>query len=237
MNQRLIDLYHRHIGMAFDRQLRFADFLDREAGGENWNYTISTATLSFGRKVEFQALDLGSHAFPDNSWLWAWGNPHLKLTRVNRALADEVRTLAANTEVDAFAATAQLSCEELLGEDVSQESSHAFAAIVARELCFDAYYTIPFESGRGVAVIRDDRLKAVESLPLTRVLCVFPQAINAIPIPDQKATLIHYLEAYDVRPAIERQAIHAQHGCEELVATFDGHNRLTEIKGTANKKD
>src|SRR5262249_7972088 len=100
VDQALLTLYHRHVAVAFDRQMRLADFLDRyEASGKPYVYTISTATLEFGDAVRFTALDLGSHADPDNSWLWAWCNPHLKLTTANRKLGKAVRDLGADAGI------------------------------------------------------------------------------------------------------------------------------------------
>src|SRR5262245_9648327 len=94
MDQALIALYHRHIAATFDRQMRFADFLDREkVSGSVYQFTTSTATLEFGSTVRFVALDLGSTADPDNSWLWAWSHPQLNLTPANRALGDAVHQL------------------------------------------------------------------------------------------------------------------------------------------------
>src|SRR5262245_52146728 len=79
MDEQLLSLYHRDVGMAFDRQLRLADFLARKAPKEKPKYDISTATLTFG-KVEFEAPVLGSRQEHNNSWLWAWSDRNLKLT-------------------------------------------------------------------------------------------------------------------------------------------------------------
>src|SRR5690242_12884081 len=115
MDQALLALYNRHVGAAFDRQMRLADLLEREAGGEAWNYTISTACLEFGTSVRFEALNLGSHADPDNSWLWAWCNPHLNLTPANRELGEAVRKLGRDAGIVALVADRQVSCADLLG--------------------------------------------------------------------------------------------------------------------------
>src|SRR6478672_2472460 len=103
MDEQLITLYHRHAAAAFDRQVRFNEFLDRKAGGEDWEYDTDTATLSFG-KLKFEALFVGSHAFHNNSWLWGWSNKNLKLTITNRALGDTVRSVVHRLGVHALAA-------------------------------------------------------------------------------------------------------------------------------------
>src|SRR4051794_14669137 len=105
MDEQLIALYHRHVAAAYDRQMRLADFLEREAPGENWDYQISTATLRFGSRVSFAAHDLGSYADPDNSWMWVWCNPHLNLTPANREVAAAVQRMGQERGIPAFTAT------------------------------------------------------------------------------------------------------------------------------------
>jgi hypothetical protein len=236
MDQALLALYHRHVAAAFDRQMRLADFLEKEAGGQRWNYTISTATLEFGDKVRFEAFDIGTHADPDNSWLWAWCNPHLKLTEANHALGEAVRQLGQDVGVAAFAADRQLSCGDLLGPDVSPAAAHAFAAIVVGELQFDAYYTIPFTHGRATAVIRDKRLQSHVPNPVARIVTVFPQALAAFPIPDHEAAFVAYAKWYDLTIEKTPGIMHVlSHGKRALKATFDNRKRLTELEGTVSK--
>ena len=79
MDQQLIDLYHRHVGMAFDRQQRLADFLALKANGQRGKHDSERALLSFGSRFEFESPILGSHTTHNNSWLWAWSNRNIKL--------------------------------------------------------------------------------------------------------------------------------------------------------------
>jgi hypothetical protein len=232
MDEQLIALYHRHVATAFDRQLRLNDFLERHTDGQNWNYTISTATLEFGTQVQFEAHYLGSHAHPDNSWLWAWANPHLKLTAANRKLAKSVCALGSQTEVTAFSADRQFDLTPLFGDELSEHAAHIFGSVLGCELGYDAYYTIPFEHGRATALIRDDRLRLTEDFPINRILIVFPQVISALPVFDHKAALISYATAYrlTVTPVSDRLVITAAEG-GELTATFDTQGRLADLKG------
>jgi hypothetical protein len=234
MNQALIALYLRHVGIGFDRQLRLAEFLEREAAGQDWNYTISTATLTFGADVRFEAHDLGSHAAPDNSWLWAWANPHLKLTAANRELAAAVRSLALAAGVPEFAADRQFDLGPVLGELLSGQAAHVLALVIAGELGYDAYYTLPFAHGRAAAVIRDDRLRFVEDNPLNRIAFVFPQVLSALPILDHRAALLGYARALGVTVVAEEPGSVrlAAAGGGEQTATFDQLGRLTRLEGT-----
>lgn len=182
MDHALIALYHRHVAAAFDQQMRLLDLLEQDASGQPWNYKISTATLTFGDGVCFEALDIGSHADPDNSWLWAWVHPHLKLTPTNRKLGSRVRKLGQKVGVTAFEADCQISCLDILGDELSPIAAHVFSVVIARELGFDAYYTMPFEHGRASAVIRDDRLRQDRSNPAARIMRIFSEVLNGFPV-------------------------------------------------------
>ena len=130
MDQQLIALYHRHVASAFDRQLRFDDFLERKAAGRNWEYDSETATLAFG-KLKFEAPLVGSHAEHNNSWLWAWSNKHLKLTVTNRALGDTVRVLVHRLGVHALAAPG-FSLEPSSGSELTEDAAHVLGMVLPR---------------------------------------------------------------------------------------------------------
>jgi hypothetical protein len=234
MDQALIGLYHQHVAAAFDRQMRLSDYLQREGvDGAVYSHRTSTATLTFGDSVHFTAFDIGSHADPDNSWMWAWVHPHLKLTRDNRELGDAVRKLGREVSSPTLLADAQLSCEDALGVDLSESAAHVFAAVVAGVLGFDAYYTMPFTHGRFAVVIRDPRLQTKVPNAVARILTVFPQVLTAIPIANHRAALTAYGAYYGFTAEEAPQTIRLLNEGEEVVrATFDTENRMVEMTGT-----
>ncbi len=229
-NLPLIDLYHRHVGMGFDRQLRLAEFLEETADGEDWQYTTSTGTLTFGSNVQFDAHDLGSHATPDNSWLWVWNNPHLNLTPGNRTLAKAVRELGHRIGIAVFLANSKLDLDSVLGEELSEHAAHVFGIILAGEIRYDAYYTFPFTHGRVTVLIRDDRLRYSEESPLNRIGIAFPQVISALPVFDHRAALMGYAKSYGLKTSSEsEQVLITDAGKNILTATFDSLHRLAEL--------
>jgi hypothetical protein len=233
MDQALLSLYHEHVAVAFDRQLRFADFLEREAASEPYHFTTSKASLEFGNALRFVAYDLGSHATPDNSWLWVWCNPNLKLTPANKELADKIRKFGEERGIAAFTAERQISCDEHLGPDVSPDAAHVFAAIVAGEFGFDAYYTMPFANGRFATVIPDERLRDDMPNVVARILSTFPRVISAFPVPDQRAAFIAYAKHYRLSVEEKLQTVRVLvNGEEKLKAKFDRKHRLTTLTGT-----
>lgn len=230
MDEQLIALYHRHVAAAFDRQLRFNNFLDRKAGGEDWEYDTETATLAFG-KLKFEALLIGSHAFHNNSWLWAWSNKNLKLTITNRALGDTVRMLVHRLGLHALAAPG-FSIEPLLGPELTEDAAHVLGMILTRELDYNGYYLTPYDGGTGLTIIRDKRLDFTERQPLVRIITIFPQVIDALTVFDHKAAFMGYANDYGVAVAEEPGGVKLTHGKDELIATFDDLGRLTGIEGT-----
>jgi hypothetical protein len=229
MDHQLIALYHRHVGPAFDRQLRFNDFLERKAPGADWEYDSETATLSFG-KLKFEAPVVGSHAEHNNSWLWAWSNKHLKLTVTNRALGDTVRMLVHRLGVHALAAPG-FSLEPLLGSELTEDAAHVLGMVLSRELDFNAYFLTPYDGGTGLTLIRDKRLAHTERRPLARIMTVFPQVIDALTVYDHRAAFISYVRDYGLTATDVAGGVRVTHDKGELVASFDDRNRLTGIQG------
>jgi hypothetical protein len=231
VDQQLIDLYHHHLGVGFDRQLRLADFLEKKAPGADWEYDPATGVLAFGPKVAFEAPVIGSHAARTNSWMWAWADHHLKLTLTNRALGTTVRALAARLGVHAFAENA-FPLEPLLGADLAQSAAHVFGIILAGELGYDAYFIADHDAGRETILVRDDRLTVAERHPLGRVLTVFPQLAGAMPVLDARAALTHYAKAYNLTVTDEAGRLTLTgDGKGELAAAFDARGRLTSLDG------
>lgn len=232
MDEQLVALYHRHVAAAYDRQMRLGDFIEREAPGENWSYQTSTATLKFGAKVVFTAHDLGSHAAPDNSWMWVWCNPHLGLTPSNRALAASVQQLGTRLGIPAFGATTYFDIGPVLGEQLGEVASHVFGIVIGGEFGYSAHYTMPFANGRFTALLRDDRLRCDEPYPLVRIASIFPRAISEYPVLDHRAAFLGYLDWYGFVPEADARCVRIVEGGEEVMrADFDKRNRMKNLTG------
>jgi hypothetical protein len=232
MDEQLIALYHRHVAAAYDRQMRLADFIERAAPGENWHYQTSTATLRFGSQVTFAAHDLGSHADPDNSWMWVWCNPHLNLTPANREVADAVQRMGQERDIPAFTATGYFDVGPILGDQLSGIAAHVFGIVVGGELGYHAYYTMPFANGRFTVLLRDDRLRCDEPYPLVRISSVFPQTLTSYPVLNHRTAFLGYLDWYGYTPEVEGQSVRVVEDGEEVMrAEFDELNRMTNLTG------
>jgi hypothetical protein len=208
-----------------------ADFLDRKAAGQPWEYDTETATLTFGPKVKFEAPVIGSHADHNDSWLWSWSNKHIKLSLVNHALGDTVRMLVHRLGVHSLAAPG-FAIQPLLGDELTEHAAHVLGIVLGRELQYDAYYLAPYDGGRALLLVRDDRLHFTERHPLHRVLFVFPQVIAALPVFDHKAALRDYARDYGLTVAdVPGGVTITGEGAGQLTATFDDRGRLAKLDG------
>jgi hypothetical protein len=235
VNQLLLDLYHRHVAAVFDRQMRLTDFLEANGGGDGWGYDVPSASLTFGEAVRFEAQLLGSFAEGNATWLWAWANRHLDLPPANATLANAVRGLEKVHGLPLFSSDEPIRCGEVLPEELIDTAAHVLGVVVAGELGYDAYYTLPYEGGRGVAVIRDARLRASEPYPLVRISSVFPQAIGGYPVLDHRAAFVAYVESYGFQAEEAGQEVCVRAaGAKVMTARFDELNRLVVLEGTVS---
>ncbi len=231
MKPQFIALYHRHVAMAFDRQMRLNEFLNEQASGGGWEYTTSKSMLTFGTSVRFEAHDLGSYAAPDSSWLWGWNNPHLALTEANSQLKNAVQQLGTEIGVPELCAEEQFSVKGLIGERLREYAADVFSMVLSRELGYDAYYKIPIEHGNATVLIRDHRLQFGEKLPLARIATNFPRTISAMPVTNHREAFTGYAEAYKLKLTSTPDSITATSGSDEqLVAMFDGKNRMVNLR-------
>ncbi|WP_439629287.1 DUF6882 domain-containing protein [Gemmata sp.] len=232
MDDQLVALFNRHVGTAFDRQLRFGAFLDRRGGGDEWEYDHEAATLSFG-KLKFEAPLVGSHAHNNHSWLWAWSNKHIKLTLTNRALGDAVRATWHHLNIHGLGA-AGFALGPVLGDVLTESAVHIFGVVLSRELGYDAYYVTPYEGGEGLVLIRDERLKFTEKHPLVRVATMFPLLPRGMPVPDHRAALTAYARDYGLTATEQDGTLKITDGGKDvLTATFDGMGRVASLDGIA----
>jgi len=230
MDDQLIALYHRHVGMAFDRQMRLEAFLETKDDGKEWEYDTTTGTFTVG-KVKLDAPIVGSHTHANNSWLWAWSNKHLKLSITNRALGDVVRSLVHRLNVHALGGPG-FALEPFLGPLLCQSAEHIFGVILSCELGYDAYHALPNDGTTELVLIRDDRLKFVEKHPLVRIATQFPKLLRSMPVLDDKAALAAYAHDYALTVTEQPNGLKiTAGGKDELTATFDAEGHFTTFDG------
>jgi hypothetical protein len=230
MDQQLLELFDRFAGLAFDRQQRFADFVAKKAPGAKKSLDLETGVLSYGPKLQFEALLAGVHAEHNDSWLWTWANRTLRLSLTNRALGDTIRALAHKAMTATFAKPA-FPLAMVLGEEFTPQATTIFGTILLGELDYDAYLIAKHEGNPAVFLIRDERLRVSEKHPLARILALFPKAISALPATDHRAAFTNYVHGYGFSTVEAEGRLKVVVGKSKLMASFDDRGRLKSLKG------
>lgn len=229
MDQQFLDLYHRHVGTAFDRQRRFAEYLARKAPNETGTLDTENAVLAYGPKLKFEAPLLGEHTHHNQSWVWAWTDKHRKLSFTNRALGETLRAVAHRLGLH-YLTHPGFPLEPLLGPELTEQAADILGVVLGAELGFDAYFIAPHEDGETLVLVRDDRLKANEKHPLRRMINLFPQAIMGMPSFNHKAALRGYADDVGITATEDGDVLKLTAGKDSLTATFDVHDRLTYLE-------
>jgi hypothetical protein len=124
-----------------------------------------------------------------------------------------------------------LNCEELFGDELSEHASHVIGVIVSRLLDYDAYYTIPYNGGRGAAVFKEKRLRPPPDQPLIVMCSRFSQLLSAFPVPNHKLAFLGYVADYGMKAIVHGRTVRVEvPRVGELLATFDAKSRLTKLE-------
>ncbi|MFO0804121.1 MAG: hypothetical protein U0791_13485 [Gemmataceae bacterium] len=228
MDQQLLELFDRFAGLAYDRQQRFAEFTAKKAPGAKKHLDEAEGVLSFGPKLQFEALLAGVHAEHNDSWMWTWANRTIKLSLTNRALGDTIRALAHKAMTPTFAKSA-FPLEMVLGAELVPHAVAVFGTILLGELDYDAYVAAKHEGNPALYLVKDERLRATEKHPLARMLALFPKALKALPVSDHRAAFESYVHGYGYTPAGEGDTAKVVAGKSELIATFDERGKLKKL--------
>lgn len=81
------DLFSAHVASPWARLREF----DRLVGGRSWAVDLDTGIATFGGDLSFPIQLVGTEAYGDNSWLWAWANTESDLPQKLLRLVTSVR--------------------------------------------------------------------------------------------------------------------------------------------------
>jgi hypothetical protein len=215
-----LSLFHRHVAFSFDKQLQLADLI----GELNWSFNKPSGVLSFGDRFQWHVEILGTEAYDQDTWLWAWANQG---SNIPAKLLEGSLTMKALGEEQRISelVTPELSLGDLNG--------HMLCLIASGVCQANAYYRGPYTGGAAFFMIKDAKFPKPDVVPLARILSVFPQLISALEIPNHRLAFMGYLEDYGLVGKDEGSTIVVRENDKELMtATFNERNLLTELEGT-----
>ena len=210
----------RRVLFVWDCQLLLSTLIQ----GFPWTYEVQTGVLSFGDRLQFNAIVLGTESEETGTWLWAWANEASGIPVELQAASLKLRSLGEEHGITELT-------ESIVPLD--HADGHTFASIAVGEGIGKAYYRAPYDGGAAFLLITDESLRFEVENPVQRVLTVFPQAISAMELPDHREALRGYLGHYGLVPEDDDGCLVLRDASEELLrAEFDDLNRLLRLTGS-----
>jgi hypothetical protein len=220
MNRQLADLYHRHAVASFDKQLHLSELVAEL----DWHFEMATGRLAFGQRFCWRVQLLGTESTATQTWLWAWAN---RESRIPPNLLRSVQFVKAMGDL--------LNLAELTEPDFSlgETDGHFLAALCCGVCQASAYYRLPYEGGAlFVLVVDEDFPRRMEPV-LARMVTVFPQALQSLPLHDHRTAWDGYLRFYGLQSTEAGEEIRTgTEGEGTLIASFDDKRRLLRLEGT-----
>ena len=206
-------LLANYAGIVLDRQ----HVLDALLGEHNWGADIDTGTITFeepGLECPFEIV--GSYAYAQKTWLWAWANQSLPehMTGVSRKL------LAYGQSHN----VTKLTEERFPAQN---EELHAFGVLACGIGGADAYYAADYGDGILVAALTGDIVASRWQPDHARLLAVFPQVIRTFDL-NHRAALRSYCNALGYTVTGEDLLTATRDG-NTVTAAFDEQGRLADI--------
>ena len=210
-----------YAGMAWDRQLDFAD----KVGDRPWSADTAQGLIAFGDDLRFRMQVLGSYAFESGTWQWIWANTQAE---VAPAFTEVARQLLG------FGNAQQLALFTQPRSTVREEDLHTIGLIAAGADESAGYYLGNYGEGILLALIDPGHgLPAPATSKPERVLTVVPQLISEFEL-NHRMLLRHYLEAKGFAVQDDGDQVTASQGATRVSAKLDAQGRIAAINGSIN---
>lgn len=214
-------IYHYYVANVSDRQSRLA----RKIGDEDWTFDMATGTLTFGAMTLSVQL-LGTEAYGNKSWLWAWANTQSGIPERLTAHARAMHDYGEKHGVAEFVQP-QLDLEDIDGHRLSVAGAGLMHA--------NAYYRGPYEGGALYMLITDAQISQPRSDPMSRLSMRFAEAVSNFSVPRHRDALLGYAQTLGLtttEPDPETVVVSGDSGT--CTASFDERGRVTGIDTKLN---
>lgn len=207
-----------YAGMAWDRQLDFAD----KVGDRPWSADTAQGLISFGDDLRFRMQVLGSYSFQSGTWLWIWAHTQAEVAPAFTEVARQLQ---------GFGAAKNLALFTEPRTALRQEDLHAIGLIAAGADNSAGYYLGNYGEGILLALIDPDHGLPSTAAKPERVPTVVSQLIGDFDL-DHRLLLQHYLAAKGFSVQETGSRITGQHGANRIVADLDAQGRVSEVSGS-----
>ncbi len=212
------DLLTRYAGMALDKQSQLQDVY---GDIQRWDVDLDAGKIYLDGHEGIAVQAIGSFAYGDSSWLWAWGNQASDLPEAVLADVARIRQYGQQHGIGWLNERSFPSTFERL---------HEIGAAAVGLCGADAYYLGDYGQGVLLMNLYDDKLKqAHTNSPHLRTLSMIPQLVSVFELPDHRAAVRHYLQDKGYRLTETDRQLSAERADGGLVAEFDAQGRLSGL--------
>lgn len=211
------ELIERYGGLAFEKQLDFADVI----GNNSWNVDMQIGEITFGPELVFPIQVLGTFSHSSETWLWAWANTQSGLPDNVLQQALQLKKYGEDNEIDL------LHNSEF---DASKDDLHLIGLIASGMFEASAYYIADYGQGAMVVTIKSDVINKARKNDHYRIPTVFPQLISQFEM-NHRIALLNYLQAKGYTVVKDALKLTGTKNGNTITAEFDEQNRLTKLAG------
>lgn len=212
----LKELIEQHAGLSFEKQLIFGDIIGQKA----WDLDMTQGTISFGA-LRFPIQIIGSLAFDNLSWMWAWANTQ---SGMPEKLLEQSRQLK---ELGDKKGIKELSDGHFNGY-VGLE--HEIGMMSCGLFKSKSYYCANYGQGTLVVTIDDDQVPSVNMKKFESILSSFPLLISGTEL-NHKNVFINYLIDRNFKLAISPNRVEGLGNGKVIVGEFDERDRIVSLNG------
>jgi hypothetical protein len=213
----LEELLERYGGIAFDKQLDFADVI----GNNNWNVDMAKGQIEFGPDLSFPIQVLGTISHSSETWLWAWANTQSGLPENIIKQSLELKKYGEANEIDILRESSF---------DFGRDDLHLIGIIASGMFNSTAYYIADYGQGAMVVTLKSDKIDNAHADNHHRILTVFPQLISQFQM-NHKSAFKNYLQAKGYSTNEQKNKLIGTKGANTITAEFDDTFRLTKLNG------
>lgn len=217
------ELLSQHIGLAFARQLAFADYL----GERNWSVDIRQGTCGFGDDLRFPLQLLGTEAEDSDTWLWAWAN---EASNLPPALLQSCHALK---ELGDKLGIRELT-ERSFPLDVANGHSLALIASGLDGQC--CYYRGPYRGGALFFLVKDVPVELLQPVPAERAISVLGEVISLFEV-NHRLMAESFLKSQGFALEASPGQLTAKRDGDSIILAFDDQQRISGIEGALQPRD
>lgn len=210
------ELFEKFWFEAFENQKIFFE----KIWEKNWNYDLENKIFTIWDNITFPLEILGTLSHHDETFLWAWENPGLKLHEKVIQKSLELKKFWEKEKIDIFS----------IGKwEISNEFFHKIAAVSVWFFDLGAYFVADYGSGAMLVVVPKWENPNPKSPNGMEIISNFMEFISHFEV-HHKNALTNYLKNKNIKFSEKNNEMIIGIAEITLRATFDEMGRITKFE-------